>query len=290
MPNAVNYILGADYFTVMRIPLLHGRLFTTHDDVHSPFVAVIDEDLARTYFRDQDAVGKHVHLAGMDEPFEIVGVVGHVDQGGLDEDKQSPLSVQLYIPVPQIPDPLISFLEKTNTFVVRTQSPEYASVEAIRRGIEGMNREQVAYGFESMDGIIAASLASRRFTMILLAVFAGLALLLASIGIYGVVSYGVARRTHEMGIRMALGAQKRDMLTLVVGQGMILALIGVGIGMVGALGLTRFLSSLLYGVKATDPLTFVVVSLVLSCVALLACYIPARRATKVDPMVALRYE
>jgi ABC-type antimicrobial peptide transport system permease subunit len=246
--------------------------------------------LARTYFRNQDAVGKHVHLAGLDEPFEIVGVVAHVDQGGLDEDKQSPLAVQIYIPVSEIPDQLISFLEKTDTFVVRTQSPEYAGVKAIRRAIEGMNREQVAYGFESMEEIIAGSLTSRRFTMIVLGVFAGLALALASIGIYGVISYGVARRTHEIGIRMALGAQKRDVLALVVGQGMRLALIGFAVGMVGAFGLTRFLSRLLYGVKPTDPLTFIVVSLILTVVALLACYIPARRAMKVDPMVALRYE
>ena len=290
MPNAMNYIVGPDYFKVMGIPLLRGRLFTTHDDLHSRFVAVIDEDLARTYFRNQDAVGKHVHLAGMDKPFEIVGVVGHVNQGGLDEDKQSPLAVQLYAPVSQIPDQFISLLAKAEGFVVRTQSPEYASAAAIRSAIEGLNRKQVAYGFESMEGIIATSLTSRRFTMILLAVFAALALVLASIGIYGVISYGVARRTHEIGIRMALGAQKPDVLALVVGQGMRVALIGVGVGMVGALGLTRFLSSLLYGVKPTDPLTFVVVSLVLSGVALLACYIPARRATKVDPMVALRHE
>jgi predicted permease len=290
MPNALNYIVGADYFKVMRIPLLRGRLFTWDDDMHSRFVAIIDEDFARTYFRHQDALGKHIHLSGINEPFEIVGVVGHVDQYGLDEDAQSPLVVQLYNPVLQIPDQYISLLAKTDGFVVRTQSPEYASVSAIRSAIEGMNREQVAYNFEPMEGIIEASVASRRFAMILLAVFALLALALASIGIYGVISYGVACRTHEIGIRMALGAQKRDVLALVVGQGMILALMGVGIGIVGALGLTPFLSSLLYGVKPTDPVTFAAVSSLLTGVALLACCIPARRATKVDPMVALRYE
>jgi ABC-type lipoprotein release transport system permease subunit len=258
--------------------------------LHSRFVAVIDEDFARNYFRNQDAVGKRVHLAGLDEPFEIVGVVGHVDQGRLDEDKQSPLSVQLYLPVSQIPDQFISLLAKAEGFVVRRQSPEYASVEAIRRAIQGMNREQVAYGFESMDGIISTSLASRRFTMILLAVFAALALALASIGIYGVISYGVTRRTHEIGIRMAHGAQKSDILRVVIGQGLRLALIGVTIGITGAIGLTRFLASLLYGVKPTDPLTFTGVSFALTGVALLASYIPARRATKVDPMAALRCE
>ena len=290
MPNAVNYIVGTDYFKVMRIPVLQGRIFTADDDSHSRFVAVIDEDFARNYFRNQDAVGKSVHLAGIDEPFEIVGVVGHVDQGGLDEDKQSPLSVQIYLPVSQIPDQFISLLAKAEDFVLRRQSSEYASVEAIRRAIEGMNREQVAYGFESMDGIISTSLASRRFTTILLAAFAALALALASIGIYGVISYGVARQTHELGIRMAHGAQKGDILRLVIGQGLRLALMGVAIGITGALGLTRFLANLLYGVKPTDPLTFAAVSFTLTGVALLASYIPARGATKVDPMVALRYE
>ncbi len=251
---------------------------------------MIDEDLARIYFPHQDAVGKYIHLAGLAEPFEIVGVVGHVDQNGLDEDKRSARLVQIYIPVLQIPDQLISFLAKTEGFVVRTQSPGFASIEAIRRAVERMNRAQVAYGFESMEEIIATSLASRRFTMILLAVFAALAITLASIGIYGVISYSVARQTHEIGVRMALGAQPLDVLKQIVGQGFKLTLIGVAIGIVGALGLTRFLSSQLYAVKATDPLTFIVVSLVLTSVALLACYIPARRATKVDPMVALRHE
>ncbi|MGH9430178.1 MAG: ADOP family duplicated permease [Terriglobia bacterium] len=290
MPNAVNYIVGTGYFKVMRIPLLNGRLFRADDDLHSRFVAVIDEDFARSYFRNQDAVGKHVHLAGPDEAFEIVGVVGHVNQGGLDEDPRWPLSVQIYVPVSQIPDQFISLLAKAEGFVVRTQSPHYASTEAIRTAIDGTNREQVAYGFESMDGIIATSLSSRTFAVILLAVFAGLALALASIGIYGVISYSVAQRTHEIGIRMALGAQKSDVLRMVVGQGFKLTLIGVAAGIVGALALTRFLSSLLYGVKPTDLLTFVAVSLLLTGVALLACYIPARRATQVDPMVALRHE
>jgi predicted permease len=290
MPNTLLYIVGTDYFRVMRIPLLRGRLFTRDDDLRSRFVAVIDEDFARTYFWNQDPVGKHVYLSGIDKPCDIVGEVGHVDQTGLAEDKQSPLWVQLYIPAPQVPDQYISILERTAGFVVRTQSSKYPSIEAIRRAIEAMNPKQVAYGFESMDGLNARSLASRRFTMILLAVFAALALVLASIGIYGVISYSVARRTHEIGIRVALGAQKGDVCRLVVGQAMILALVGVGIGILGALGLTHVLSNLLYGVKPTDPLTFIAVSLILTGVALLACYIPARRATKVDPMVAVRYE
>ncbi len=284
------YVVSTDYFKVMRIPLLRGRLFTRDDDLRSRFVAVVDEDFARTHFRNQDPVGKHVYLPPIDEAFDIVGEVGHVDQTGLNEDTQSPARVQLYFPAAQVPDQLISALVKTSGFVVRTQSSKYPSIEAIRRTIEAMNPSQVAYAFESMDGLIARSLASRRFTMILLAVFAALALVLASIGIYGVISYSVARRTHEIGIRVALGAQKGDVFRLVVGRGMILALVGVGIGILGAFGLTHVLSNLLYEVKPTDPLTFIAVSLVLTGVALLGCYIPAQRATKVDPMVALRYE
>ncbi|HEX5482515.1 MAG TPA: ABC transporter permease, partial [Terriglobia bacterium] len=159
MPNATNYIVGADYSKVMGIPLQRGRFFTPADDVRSRLVAVIDQDFARTYFRHQNAIGKHIHLAGMDQPFEIVGVVGHVDQEGLDTNRQSSL-VQIYLPVWQIPDQFISLLAKTEGFVVRTESPRYASVETIRRAIEGMNREQVAYGFEPLGGIIATSLAS----------------------------------------------------------------------------------------------------------------------------------
>lgn len=176
MHHTFFYVVGADYFKVMRIPLLRGRLFTRDDDSRSHFVAVIDEDFARTYFLNQDPVGKYVYVPPINEQFDIVGEVGHVDQTGLGEDKQSPLWVQLYFPAAQTPDQLISALERKAGFVVRTQSSEYPSIEAIRRDIERINPRQVAYGFEFMDAIIARSLASRRFTMILLAVFAALAL------------------------------------------------------------------------------------------------------------------
>ncbi|MGH9351890.1 MAG: FtsX-like permease family protein, partial [Terriglobia bacterium] len=284
------YIIGADYFRVMKILLLRGRVFTPQDILRSRLVAVIDQNLARSYFPGHDAVGKHLHLAGFDQPFDIVGVVRHVDQNGLDEGVQSAASPQIYVPVSQVPNAYISLLAKNDGFVVRTQTPSYASAEAIRKAIEEVNREQVTYGFESMDGLVAGSLAARRFTTVLLAFFAAAALVLASIGIYGVITYRVASRTHEIGIRVALGAQKRDVLRLVVVQGMILALVGVAAGIVAAFALTRFLSKLLFGVRPTDPLTFTAVALILLGVALLACYIPARRAAKVDPMVALRCE
>ena len=174
--------------------------------------------------------------------------------------------------------------------VVRTQSANYASADSIRKAIQKMNAEQVAYGFESMDNIISDSLAARRFTMILLGVFAAIALMLACIGIYGVISYVAGQRTHEIGIRLALGAQRSDVLKLVLGQGARLALIGVVIGMAASAGLTRLMTAMLFGVSAVDPLTFAGVAVMLTLVAIAACYLPARRAMRTDPIVALRYE
>jgi ABC-type antimicrobial peptide transport system permease subunit len=174
--------------------------------------------------------------------------------------------------------------------MVRTQAPNYASAAAIQKAVQQMNSEQVAYNFESMEAIIADSLASRRFTMILLGVFAALALVLASIGIYGVISYVAGQRTHEIGIRLALGAQRRDVMRLVLGQAARMTLIGVVLGLAGAAALTRLMKTVLFGVSATDPVTFASVAVVLTLVALAACYLPARRAMRVDPMVALRHE
>lgn len=289
MPNALNYIVGPDYLKVMSIPLRRGRFLTPQDDLRSPFVAVIDENFARQYFPNQDPVGNHLNLAGLDQPFEIVGVVGHVNQRGLDENENSPANLQIYTPVAQIPDEYISFLAKADGFVVRTQAPNYPSTTAIRHAIEA-NSQQVSYDFEPMEGLIADSVATRRFAMILLSVFAGLAVLLASIGIYGVTSYVVGRRTREIGIRLVLGAERRDVLRMVLARGAKLAFAGVGLGLCAAFGLTRLMASLLFSVTPHDPLTFVAVAILLIAVALAACYIPARRATHVDPLVALRYE
>ena len=220
---------------------------------------------------------------------EIVGVVGHVNQRGLDENENSPATVQIYTPVAQIPDEFISLLAKGEGFVVRTQAPNYPTMTAIRHAIEA-NSQQVAYDFEPMEGLIAGSVADRRFTMILMSVFAGLAVLLASIGIYGVTSYVVGRQTHDIGIRLALGAERRDVLRMVLGKGAKLAFVGVTLGLCAAFGLTRLMASLLFSVTAHDPLTFVVVAILLMAVALAACYMPARRAMLVDPTVSLRYE
>jgi predicted permease len=289
MPNAVNYIVGPDYLKVMSIPLRRGRFLMPQDNLHSPFVAVIDEHFAARYFRNQNPIGERLNLAGFNSPLEIVGVVGHVNQRGLDENETSPAAVQIYTPVAQIPDEYISLLARAEGFVVRKQAQNDPTTTKIRHAIEA-NSQQVAYDFEAMDGLIADSIANRRFMMILMSVFAGLAVLLASIGIYGVTSYVVGRQTHEIGIRMALGAKRRDVLAMVLGRGTGLAFLGVSSGLCAALGLTRLMASLLFRVTTHDPVTFVVVGILLMCVALVACYMPARRATRVDPVVSLRCE
>ncbi|MFZ3362839.1 MAG: FtsX-like permease family protein, partial [Candidatus Acidiferrales bacterium] len=222
---------------------------------------------------------------------EIVGVVAHSKQSGLDETDEGAISApQLYTATLQIPDQLIQGSFSSSGFSVRTAGSPDAFAGSIRDAVHQFNSKAVFYQPDTMDNIIARSLAARRFAMILLAVFAALALLLSSIGIYGVISYVVGQRTHEIGIRIALGAQRRDVLKIVLGQGAGLAFLGVLIGLAAAAGLTRLMTSILYGVSATDPLTFAAVAIILTLVALAACYIPARRAMNVDPMVALRYE
>ncbi|HKV28135.1 MAG TPA: ABC transporter permease [Candidatus Acidoferrales bacterium] len=288
MPQTLWYMVDADYLKVMQTPLIRGRFLTAEDNAHSRAAGVIDENFARKYFPNEDPIGKRLNFYFL-KPIEIVGVVRHVKQWGLDNDASGPVQVELYTSMMQLPDRWMPEWTRVG-LMVRTQAPNYASAASIQKALQKMNSEQVAYGFESMEGIVADSLASRRFSMILLGVFAAIALLLASIGIYGVISYVAGQRTHEIGIRLALGAQRSDVLKLVLGQGVKMALIGVAIGMVAAAGLTRLMKAILFGVSATDPITFAGVAIVLTIVALAACYIPARRAMRVDPMVALRYE
>jgi len=286
MDSTLFYLVSPAYLKVMQIPLLRGRFFAENDNARAPHVGVIDENFAQKYFPNENPIGKRVNFAVFDEPIEIVGVVGHVMQFGLDS--PGPVKIALYVPVVQLPDNDLT--ETIAGFMVRTQTPEYASAAAIQSAIGKMNSEQIAFNFESMDQAISDSLAARRFAMILLGVFAALALMLASIGIYGVMSHVAGQRTHEIGIRVALGAQRSDVLKIVLGQGARLALFGVAIGLAVTAGLTRLMTALLYGVSATDPLTFGGVAVLLTLVALAACYIPARRASRTDPMVALRYE
>ena len=287
---AIDYIVEPDYLKAMGIPLLRGRFFTAQDNEHSPLVVVVDEVFAQKYFPNQNPVGKRINLNLFNRPAEIVGVVGHVKQWGLATDDQQSLRSDLYIPCFQMPNDFVAGAPSGSAVVVRVSDASAGILDSIRQVSAQMSHQQVIFGAQTMDSLISDSMASRRFSMILLVVFATLALLLASVGIYGVISYVVSQRAREMGIRMALGAQPRDILRLILGRGGKLAGFGVAFGLAAALGLTRLMASLLYGVRATDPLTFAGVALLLTLVALVAAYVPARRAAKVDPMVALRFE
>lgn len=281
-PHTGGRVATPDYLQTMKIPLLRGRHFTERDRADARQVAIIDETLARQYFPGEDPIGKRVTFEGTDEnPIwrEIVGVVGAIRHKGLDAE----LKGQLYYPHAQSTAGFMSI-------VVRTANDPASLTSAVRGAVRAVDKDQPVYGVRTMGEVLNNSVAQKRFSMFLLTIFAGVALVLAAVGIYGVMAYTVSARTNEMGIRIALGARSIDILRLVVGQGMILALAGVAFGLVAAFGVTRVMSSLLYGVSATDPLTFAAIALLLTGVALLACYIPARRATKVDPMVALRYE
>jgi predicted permease len=287
MSWAVSYMVEPDYLKVMGIPLERGRFFTPHDDERSPLVAVVDDVFARKFFAAEDPIHKRLELNGGAGQAEIVGVVGHVKQWGLAEDDTHPLRAQLYLAFRQMPDARVAFAPGADV-VVRATGERAALVEAVRRVAKGMNG--VVYGAQTMDELVSRSLAARRFSMILLGLFAALAVVLASVGIYGVIAYLVGHKTQEIGVRLALGAQRGDVLALVLSEGLKMAVIGVAMGLAAALALTRLMAKLLYGVSATDPPTFAGVAIVVTMVALAACYIPARRALRVDPMVALRCE
>jgi predicted permease len=277
-----------DYLSVMGIPLVRGRFFTAQDTERSPRVVVVDEDFVAKFFPGEDPIGK-VIVDDYLGPATIVGVVRHVKQWGLDD--KLAMHAEFYLPFRQIPDKYMSRASRSTTVVVHTAGAPLALAYSIRQGIQQMNSEEVMFSPKTMDDIVYnQSVMAQRFSMTLLGVFAAVALLLASVGIYGVVSYIVAQRTREIGIRIALGARQSDVMRWVLGEGARMALIGVGVGIAAAFALTRLMSKLLYGVSATDPLTFLAVAVLLTLVALAACYIPARRAMHVDPTVALRYE
>ncbi len=271
-----------DYFQTMGIPLERGRHFTEADTADSPPVVIVNSALARRHFKNEDPIGKRMKFerAETEAPWHtIVGVVG--------DEKQNGLGIEV---LPEIYEPFQQHTQWRMTVAARTAGDPDSITGAVRSEIKAIDKDLPAFNFVTLDEVLHISLARDRFNMTLLAVFAAVALILSAVGIYGVISYSVTQRTHEIGIRMALGASSRDVLRLIIGQGMTLVLIGVAVGLAGAFALTRLMSSMLYGVSATDPITFIALSLLLSGVAALACYIPARRALKVDPMIALRYE
>ena len=282
-PWGNRWFAGASYFQTLEVPLVKGRYFDDRDVRDAPQVAIIDETMERKFWPDENPIGRRISFQRdpQGNPIwrEVVGVVGHVKHRGLEG--ESP--VQYYIPFRQMPVNGV-FL------VVRTAMEPTSLAGAVRGAIQEVDPELPVFRVTTMERMVEDSMTQRRFAMTLLSVFAFVALILASVGLYGVMSYSVTQRTNEIGIRMALGAKVTDVLAMVVRQGMTLSLAGVGIGLAGAFALTHVMRNLLFGVSATDPLTYAAVALVLAGVSLLACFVPARRATKVDPMEALRYE
>ncbi|HKY05506.1 MAG TPA: FtsX-like permease family protein, partial [Blastocatellia bacterium] len=275
-------VTSPGYFAAMGIPLLRGRLFDQSDRSDSPPVAVISQVFAERYWPDENPIGKRIQFGNMDGDIrliEIVGVVGNVRDRGLEA---NPGAI-LYAYDLQRPQ------SSSMSVVLRAQADPMSLVPQMRQAVQSVNSE-LPTSFRTIEQIFSASLDTRRFSLVIFGVFASVALILAIMGIYGVMSYTVTQSTHEIGIRMALGAQRRDVLKLVVGQGLVLSMVGIGIGVVAAFGVTRLVSSLLYGVSATDLTTFAAISAVLASAALVASYVPARRATRVDPMIALREE
>jgi len=287
-------VVTPGYFSTMKIGVVQGRVFRESDSPNSTRVVIINQALAREFFQGQSPLGEHLTIGvGMgsvfsDEAREVIGVVVDTREGGL----SNPAPATVFIPWSQLPDALNHFNNQLLPagLVVRTHVSPMSLSPAIAEAVLECDSAQPVFQIQPLAAIVGDSVVRQHFNMILLGVFAVLALVLASIGLYGVISYSVAQRTQEIGIRLALGARRGHVLKLILGQGLKLTLIGVVLGTVGALGLTRFMSSLLYGVKSTDPLTLISVAILLAAVALLACYVPARRAMRVDPMVALRYE
>jgi putative ABC transport system permease protein len=279
VPRVPGRLISSDYFRLLKIPIVAGRVFTAADGNKAARVAVINESFARRFWPNENALGKRFAYSTSRILCEVVGVVKDTKFGVSDTATRE----EMYFPAPQRPALNMSVLVRTTTEPTRLSA-------AIQREILNIDKDQAVTEVATLEQVLGESIEQPRLTMFLLGIFALVALTLAAIGIYGVMAYVVAQRTREIGIRMALGAQTLDVLKLIVRNGMILALVGVAIGLAGALALTRLMASLLFEVAATDAMTFAVVSVGLLAVALLACYIPARRATKVDPLVALRYE
>jgi predicted permease len=290
MPQAMFYLVEAGFEQAMGITLERGRFVTAQDNETAPVAIDIDDVFARTYFARENPIGKHVRLTQFNRQAEIVGVVGHIKQWGPGADADAAIEAQFFYPFMQLPEPLMKMAAGGVAVVLRTAGDPAAVMTEVRRGVAQIDYREVIYNVQTMDDVVGTSLAAPRLTMMLLGVFAALALVLSCIGIYGVISYVVGQRTHEIGVRMALGAQRSDVMRLVMGEGARMALLGAAFGLAGAFGLTRLMAHELFGVTPHDPLTFMGVAILLTVVALLACYLPARRAVRVDPVVALRAE
>jgi predicted permease len=271
--------LTPGYAAVMRIPIRYGREFTDRDDAQAPRVIVVNETLARRYWPKENPVGKHILLGRQPAPSEIVGVLGDVPNLAVGTDPQA----EIYVPFAQVPS-------ATQNLIVRTAGEPRSLTAAVRARVFALDRDQPVTLVQSMDEVLEAGAAQPRFTTYLLGGLSLTAFLLSMVGIYGVIAYSVAERTQEMGIRIALGADKGDILRLVMRHGLVLAGAGIGIGLAAAFALTRLMGSLLYHVSVTDPVTFIAGPVLFTVVALVASYLPARRAMRVDPVIALRSE
>jgi putative ABC transport system permease protein len=280
-PGVANVHVSPAYFSALQIPLLRGRAFTQRDNAQAPAVVIVSQSFADRYFPGEEAIGRRVRLVIQQPPVwrEIVGVVGDVRQFRL-EAAPRPM---VYFPFQQYPQPVV-------TLIARTAGDPFSLAGSMKQAVYEVDKDIGIFKIAPLERMVADTTTQRRALMTLLAVFSALALALATIGVYGVMAYAVAQRTHEIGLRMALGAQAGDVLKMILTQGLKLALIGVAIGLAAAFSLTTWMESFLFGVRPTDPLTFGLIAVVLPCVSLLACWIPARRATKVDPMVALRVD
>lgn len=290
MPAATFFLVEAGFREAMGITLRRGRFVTDQDDENTPVVIDIDDNFERMYFPGTDAIGKHVNLTEFNVQAEIVGVVAHVKQYALDADPPGALQAQFFYPFMQIPEKVMPLVAKSVAVVLRTRGDPTSIMGQVRETVREIDPRDVIYNVQTMDDVVATSYAARRLTMLLLTGFAALAMILATVGIYGVVSYLVGQRTQEIGIRMALGAQRRDILLLVLGEGTKMASLGAVIGTAASLLLTRLMTRQLFGVSAHDPLTYASVAFVLMTVAIAACFLPARRAVRTDPMKSLRWE
>ena len=290
MDLALFYGVSPDYLNIMRIPLLRGRFLTVEDNENSACVVAIDQEFQRKAFPMQDPIGQRINLDLIGMQCEVVGVVGHVKQWGLDSDEAAKIHSQMYFEFRQFPDRIMDLVSSGSVFVIRSAGSPYAIVPQVKRTVNAINGNMVSFNEQSMEDVIGDSLLARRFTRMLLGLFAALATVLATVGIYGVVSYFVTQSTHNIGVCVALGADTRTVLGMVLGGAMRMALLGIAIGAAASFAVTRLMRDLLFGVSAADPVTFASVALLLAAVTMLASYVPALRATKIDPMVALRYE